>query len=73
MYRNVAKVLANRLKIILPNIIYPIISDFVPKIYIIDNILIAYKTFYSLTNYFHGQNRFMVIKVDMSKAYDEVK
>lgn len=68
----VAKVLANRLKMIMLGIISPIQSAFVPWGYFTNNILIDYETLHSLTKFCHDQNRFMTIKLDMSKAYDRV-
>lgn len=48
IYKIVAKTLANKLKRILPNIISPQQSAFVPGRLIIDNILISYKILHSL-------------------------
>lgn len=72
-YKILAKVLANRLKGILDEIISPTQSAFILGRLITDNILIAYEMLHSLTNRCQGQNRYMVIKLDMSKAYDRLK
>jgi hypothetical protein len=63
VYKIVSKVLANRLKIILPDIITPTQSAFVPGRLISDNILIAYELMHYMWS----------IKLDMSKAYDHVE
>lgn len=68
IYKLVAKVLANRLKVILPAIISPNQNAFVPSHFITDNIFIAYEALHFLTNRCHGNNRFMAIKLDMSKS-----
>lgn len=73
IYKVVAKVLANRLKRILPNVISPTQSAFVPRRLITGNILITYETLHSLSNRCYGQDKFMAILLDMSKAYDRVE
>lgn len=68
-----AKVLGNRRKTILPNIISPNQSTFVSSRLITDNIIIAYETLHSMTTKCKGNTRFMVLKLDMSKAYNRVE
>lgn len=70
LYKLLSKVLANRLKQILPQIIFNTQSAFVPEQLIIDNILIAYEIIHHL-----GQKRkekekkgSMSIKLDIGKA-----
>lgn len=72
-YKIEVKILANRLKKILPTIISPVQSAFVLSRYITDNILITYEALHSLTHRCNGSNRFMAIKLDMSKVYNRVE
>jgi hypothetical protein len=73
IYKVVSKVLSNRLRQVLPEIITPNQSSFVPGRLISDNILIAYELTHYLLNKREGKQRFAAIKLDMSKAYDRVE
>ena len=73
LYKLVSKVLANRLKKIMFDIISPTQSAFIPGRLITDNILAAYETFHTMQTRLGGKKGFMVVKLDMSKAYDRVK
>lgn len=72
-YEIAAKILANRLKVILPNLISSSQSAFVLGRYITDNILTAYEALHSLTHRCSGRDRYMAIELDMSKGYDRVE
>ena len=73
VYKVISKVLANRLKSILPDVITPNQSAFVPGLLISDNILIAYDMTHFLLNKRKGNVGYAAIKLDMSKAYDRVE
>lgn len=69
LYRLISKVLANRLKGILPEIIAPNQSAFVPGRLITDNILLAYEVMDYMHKKRRGQEGVAALKLDMSKAY----
>ena len=70
IYKIVAKVLANRLKVVLPNIISPTQGAFVAGRSIYDNILISNKILHYLHRKTQGRVGYAALKVDMEKAYD---
>lgn len=73
VYKIAFKVLSNRLKSILPEIISPNQSAFVPGQMITDNILIAYELTHHLQNKRRVNDGYVALKLDMSKAYDRVE
>ena len=68
-----SRVIANYLKIILPNIISDAQSAFVPNRLITDNTTIAYELLHRMRNKRKGKLGQMAIKLDISKAYDWVE
>jgi hypothetical protein len=68
----ITKTIANILKTILPNVISPNQSAFVPGRLITDNTLLAYEIFHYF-NQSTSKQGFIGIKTDMAKAYDRVE
>lgn len=72
IYKLCSKVIANCLKVILPTIISPYQSAFVPCRLITDNTLVANELAHFIHNKRTGQEGFMALKLDLSKAYDRM-
>lgn len=72
VYKIYAKVLANRMKVFLDDLISESQSAFVTRHMIMDNIIVAYETHHYLKRKRQGRERFVVVKV-LSKAYDHVE
>lgn len=73
IYKIVSKVLANKLKPFLGDIISNNQSAFIPQQLITDNALIAFETFHAMKRRGSGRNSSFALKLDMSKAYDRVE
>ena len=72
IYKIIAKVLANRIKLYLLKLIDESQSVFVGERLITDNIIIAFEVFHWLKNGKERDRQYMAMKLDMSKAYDRV-
>ena len=73
LYKIISKVLVNRLKKLLPLIIFEFQSAFQANKTILDNILVAFETLHHMKTKKRGKTGFMVMKLDMSKAYDTME
>ena len=73
VYKLISKVLVNRMKNILPSIIDECQSAFVPKRMIFDNIIVAHETIHTMQSKRRRRTGFLAVKLDMSKAYDQIE
>ena len=73
IYKIITKMLANRLKQILPQIIGLTQSAFVPGRLITDNVLVSYEALHTMHGRKKGKTGSLALKLDVSKAYDRME
>lgn len=73
MYKIITKILANRLKSVLGDIISENQSAFIAGRSITDNIIVAFETQHCIRRKSQGKEGYVAVKADMSKAYDRVE
>lgn len=73
LYKLIAKVLVNRLKPILLDLVSKTHSAFISERLTTNNVLIAYKMLQYLKLKRSGRMGYMALKLDMSKVYDRVE
>ena len=71
IYKTITKIVANKLKGILPELIGPMQTSFVPGRHITENIIIAQEVIHTMRQK-SGKIGHMLIKVDLEKAYDRL-
>lgn len=73
VYKLISKVLANRLKAVLPLMIAENQNAFTADRLITDNVLVAFELMHYLNHKSERKDSFMSIKLDISKAFDRVE
>lgn len=71
LYKLVTKVIVNRIKLMLPDLIDLTQSSFVPRRQITDNIIVVQEVVHSMSKKRTGKG-LMLIKLDLDKAYDRL-
>jgi len=72
LYKIISKVLENRLKDILSQYISDNQYAFVPGRSILDNAMVAIEVLHFMKTKMQGDDRYVALKLDISKAYDRM-
>lgn len=72
-YELIAKVLVNRLKLVLPHMVSDSQTTFLFSRLITNNVLVAFETLHYLKCESQGKLSYMALKFNMSKTYDRIK
>ena len=72
LYKIISKVLANRLKGVLPTCISDTQSAFVPSRSILDNAMVAIEVVHFMKAKTRGEDMYVALKLDISKAYNRM-
>jgi hypothetical protein len=72
IYKTISKILANRLKQMLPKLIFPWQAGFVLGRLIQDNSIIAHELIHSMKKK-KGKGGYIALKIDMEKAFDKME
>ena len=70
-YKLITKILATRLKEIMPELVSQIQSSFVPSRQTSNNMLIVQEVVYTMRNK-KGKTENMAIRIDLEKTYDQL-
>lgn len=73
IYRIMTKIITNRLKTILHQIVSPTQSAFILNRLITDNIIISYECLHKIRHSEGKKQGLLALKLDTSKAYDRVE
>lgn len=71
--RIVTKVMANRMKHMLDEVVSECQSAFIPGRLITDNVMVGYEMIHYVKRKRRGKDGCMAVKIDMSKAYDRIE
>ena len=72
VYKIISKIIAQRVRPLLPSLISPMQADFLEGRRSSDNVIIAQELIYYLKSR-KGKDGYMVIKIDLEKAYDRLE
>jgi len=72
IYKVISKCIVNKLKEVLPDLISPVQSSFVPGRQITDNVILMQEAIHSMRCK-RGNTGWMAIKLDLEKAYDRLR